>query len=132
MPSDSHFVLAGDLNADPNDGDSRDRVGAKLLEHELVNDGLQPGSLGAREAAAISGGANQRHTGNSALDTADWPDERIGNLRVDYVLPGKSLRVVKSGVFWPGVGEQGSELAKVSDHRLVWIDIQLGQQADRD
>jgi hypothetical protein len=33
--------------------------------------------------------------------TADFRDTAPGNLRADYVLPRKNLRVVGAGVFWP-------------------------------
>ena len=75
------------------------------------------------------GGANADHTGDPALDTADWRDEPgPGNLRVDYVLPSRDLIVTGSGVFWPAPDDPafrliGSGKPASSDHRLVWIDI---------
>ena len=60
-----------------------------------------------------------------ALDTADFSDARVGNLRADYVLPSANLAVSGCGVFWPRAGEPGAEAAAFSDHRLVWLDIIL-------
>lgn len=64
---------------------------------------------------------------------AHWTHLR--GLRLDYVLPSRDLTVVGSGVFWPASGEPGREwLADAadieraeysSDHRLVWVDLQL-------
>ncbi len=80
------------------------------------------------EAASEQGGANLTHRSNPRFDTADFGDMAPGNLRADYVLPSKRLRIVASAVFWPRQGEPGSELTGVfpfpsSDHRLVWVDV---------
>ena len=123
LPSNAHFVIAGDLNSDPVDGDSVDGAVQQLLEHPLVNASVTPGSDGGAAAAAAQGGANARHDGNPRFDTADFNDRTPGNLRVDYVLPSKSLRIVNAGVFWPLEDVTGAELIDASDHRLVWIDI---------
>lgn len=126
LDRDARFVLAGDLNADPHDGDStEDPIGRFLLAHPRVNASVVPSSRGAEAAALRDGGVNARHRGSPRHDTADFPDADggPGNLRVDYVLPSKTLEVVDSGVFWPAPDEPGAELASASDHRLVWIDV---------
>ena len=89
-----------------------------------------PSSDGAVEAAALQGGANLTHRSDPQFDTADFADTAPGNLRADYVLPSKHLRIVDSAVFWPRQGEPGSELTGVfpfpsSDHRLVWVDVRI-------
>jgi len=122
----ARFVIAGDLNADPHDGDSTgDPIDRWLLSHPRVNASVTPSSRGAEAAARRDGGSNATHAGESRHDTADFPDADggPGNLRVDYVLPSTTLDVVGSGVFWPAPGEPGSELVECSDHRLVWIDV---------
>ncbi|MHA3979485.1 endonuclease/exonuclease/phosphatase family protein [Halovulum sp. GXIMD14794] len=120
------FVLLGDLNADPADGDGLKDVVARLLAHPAVQDPV-PESRGAEAAGALQGGDNALHAGRAALDTADWRDEGgPGNLRVDYVLPAASLTVEGAGVHWPEPGAPGHEPAALaSDHRLVWVDISL-------
>ena len=35
------------------------------------------------------------------FDTADFNDSAPGNLRADYVLPRKNLKILDSAVFWP-------------------------------
>src|SRR5215216_3124797 len=55
------FVIAGDQNSDPLDGDSIPGSTQQLLEHPLVNAGQMPESLGAPEAAILQGGANTTH-----------------------------------------------------------------------
>jgi len=121
---DEHFVIAGDMNADPLDGASRDQAILQLINHPRINSDVVPFSRGGVEQAKLQGKANNRHRGNPAHDTADFSDSSVGNVRVDYVLSSKTMKVVDSGVFWPSNNEDGIELVGVSDHRLVWIDIQ--------
>lgn len=121
------FVIVGDYNADPADGDSYDGAIDQLLELPQVRD-PEPTSEGGAEAAVLQGGANLTHEGDPALDTADFSDRAPGNLRVDYVLPSTRLVIRDAGVFWPAQGEPGSELTgtfpfPTSDHRLVWVDV---------
>jgi hypothetical protein len=123
------FVIVGDQNADPRDGDSVDAAIDQLLGHWRIRD-PQPMSEGAVEAAALQGGANAAHTGDSALDTADFADTAPGNLRADYVLPSFTAPAVDAGVFWPLQADSLSRLTGVfpfpsSDHRLVWADLRV-------
>jgi hypothetical protein len=125
----SSFVIVGDQNADPRDGDSVDTAIDQLLGHWRVRD-PQPRSEGAVEATALQGGANASHTGDPALDTADFADTAPGNLRADYVLPSLGLPVKDAGVFWPVSADPLSALTGVypfpsSDHRLVWVDLRV-------
>ncbi len=103
----SLFVIAGDQNSDPLDGDSIPGAIQQLLEHPLVNTKLTPSSPGGPEQAALQGGANLSHRSDPAFDTADFADSAPGNLRVDYVLPRKNLRLIDGAVFWPRVGRPG-------------------------
>ena len=129
LPGNARFVIAGDQNADPLDGDSVAAAIDQLLVHPKIND-PQPTSLGGVEAAA-QGGANDSHLGDPALDTADFADGAPGNLRVDYVLPSKRMQVADTAVFWPPSDDDLSRLTGVfdgrgfptSDHRMVWVDV---------
>ena len=125
LPSGSHFVIVGDLNADPNDGDSANNPAMLLTDHELVNTSKVPASKGAVQAAAESKGKNTEHKGDPAHDTGDFYDRDIGNVRIDYCLPSKTLELTDCGVFWPAKDEPGFELNKASDHHLVWIDVMV-------
>jgi len=108
----ARFVIAGDLNADPLDGDSFARTVRgqpvpairQLLDHPRINGKVvpvAPGGLDARDHPANNGDANLRHRGDPAHDTADFSDAAPGNLRVDYVLPSLNLPVLGAGIFWP-------------------------------
>ncbi|MFH5773016.1 endonuclease/exonuclease/phosphatase family protein [Paracoccus sp. NGMCC 1.201697] len=113
------FVLAGKLNIDAADSEGRPDALARMMAR--VTDSL-PASEGGR--AAGSAGVNAAQKGDPALDTGDWPDDKPpGNLRVDYVLPQKGLKVLGSGVFWPATGELAQVALAASSHRLVWVDI---------
>ncbi|WP_240658997.1 endonuclease/exonuclease/phosphatase family protein, partial [Microbacterium sp. CPCC 204701] len=127
-PAES-FVILGDQNADPLDGDSVDAAIHQLLDNRRIVDPL-PASEGAVEAAVLQGGANATHVGDPRSDTADFADTAPGNLRADYVLPSRTLRVADAGVFWPVQADPLSELTGVfpfpsSDHRLVWVDVKV-------
>jgi hypothetical protein len=138
------FVIAGDQNSDPFDGDSIPGSAQLLLEHPLVNASNTPSSPGGVQQAALQGGANAAHVGNPAFDTADFSDFAPGNLRADYVLPRKNLRIRDSAVFWPLNTDPLFPLVGVftpslpggfpsSDHRLVWIDVSIpGGEAEDD
>ena len=126
----SMFVIAGDQNSDPLDGDSIPGSIQQLIEHPLVNTKVTPSSEGAVEAAALQGRANLTHRSDPAFDTADFADGAPGNLRADYVLPRKNLQIVDAAVFWPVQADPLFRLTGVfpfpsSDHRLVWIDIRV-------
>ena len=125
LPDDARFVIAGDLNADPVDGDSVPGAIRQLLHHPLIDATVTPRSDGGPIAAADQGRANSRHVGDPRFDTADFNDKAPGNLRVDYLLPSANLKVLNAGVYWPAPGEPGAALIDASDHRLVWIDVAL-------
>ncbi|MEC9435316.1 MAG: endonuclease/exonuclease/phosphatase family protein [Pseudomonadota bacterium] len=123
------FVILGDLNADPEDGDGRREAIRALLSHARVRDPAPTGP-GGGPAAAAQGGANARHRGEPGRDTADWRDEPgPGNLRVDFALPSTEWEVTGAGVWWPAPDDpraaliEGGRLPASSDHRLVWVDI---------
>lgn len=128
------FVIAGDLNADPHDGDSSGGAINRLLAHPRVQDSPVPASPGGAEQAQLQGGPNLAHRGDPAHDTADFGEGGAGNLRVDYVLPSRELPIVAGGVFWPLASDPlfrlvGTYPFPVSDHRLVWVDVDIGAPA---
>ena len=94
---------------------------------------VAPSSDGGVEDAAADGAVNDFHVGDPAFDTADFTDSfggtppefngAPGNLRVDYVLPRKNMKILDAGVFWPVTSDPLSALIGASDHRLVWVDV---------
>lgn len=100
------FVIMGDQNADPDEGDAYQNPIQMLLGRERVQGDLTPVADSATQAA---------YPDLDPDDTAEW------GLRVDYVLPSEGLTVKRSGV-WRPVGADTAGVA-VSDHFPVWIDI---------
>jgi hypothetical protein len=125
----AHFVIAGDQNSDPLDGDSIPGSAQQLLDHPRINDRRTPASSGAVQAAQTQPG-NEGHLSPPQFDTADF-GEPPGNLRADYVLPSRSLRILDSAVFWPRTDEPYADLISASDHRLVWVDLKLHHRPGR-
>ena len=124
----AQFVIAGDQNSDPVDGDSVPGAIQQLLDNPRVNAKHPPTSAGAVEASTLQPG-NKDHGNPSKYDTADF-SEPPGNLRADYVLPSKNIRIEDSAVFWPVQANPLFRLTGVfpfpsSDHRLVWVDMKL-------
>jgi Endonuclease/Exonuclease/phosphatase family len=125
------FVIAGDQNSDPFDGDSIPGSAQLLLEHPLINTKVTPRSDGAVEQSALQGGANLTHVGDPQFDTADFLDVPApGNLRADYVLPRRNLPIEGAEVFWPESTDPlfplvGTFPFPSSDHRLVWVDVRI-------
>lgn len=108
------FVIAGDLNASPVEGDSLPNAIQALLAHPRLHKVI-PTSPG--------GAAAQPDNPHAASHTADW------GLRADYVLPSSDLHLLESGVFWPTPDDPLAYLVEnrktSSDHRLVWVEIGL-------
>ena len=122
LRSEANFVVAGDNNSDPLDGDSVPGAIQQLLYAPRVID-PKPGSIGGYLAAGEQGGANATHRGNPFFDTADFNDVAPGNLRADYVLPSRGLVPVGGEVFWPRSDSELARLNDASDHHLVRVDI---------
>jgi hypothetical protein len=103
------FAVMGTFNIDP-------RAGR----------GAARGAAGAARPSACCKTPNRRaETGETA--TADWAEDGPGRLRVDYILPSRTLTVTGSGILWPGevplLGVTGETAGVASDHRLIWVDL---------
>ncbi len=119
-PAPQGFVLLGNANLDPADGDGlRDDMAALLADPRLRDP--RPAGEGGRLVPSPG------QAGDPALDTSDWPEEAgPGNLRVDYVLPAATFHVTGAGVVWPAPGDPLAEAVEAAGpHRLVWVDLDL-------
>lgn len=119
------FLIAGDLNADPLDGESLHGSIDRFVDSSWINQTCVPASTGAIEASRRQGGANTGHHGDPQYDTADFSDAVVGNLRVDYLLTSARTKINACGVYWPAPGEDGADLIDFTDHRMVWADLEL-------
>lgn len=105
------FAIVANLEIDPERGEGRRDALRLLLDHPALQD---------PDPRAPGGGTA----------TADWPEPRPGDLRVDYILPARALRVTGAGILWPEpgaalMGLEAATAAEASDHRLVWVDLAL-------
>ncbi len=111
LPQNKRFVILGDYNASPAQGQSRPGAIDQLLHHPRVNARRQPRSQG--------GALHSPADPHGPKHTASW------RAQVDYVLPSRwGLKILEGGVFWPRPDSPlhrlvGSRRAS-SDHRLVW------------
>ncbi len=115
LPAGAHFVILGDLNADPTRDTTYGRTAiSQLLDHPRVQDPRPKGAGGAA--------VDRPYDGPGELRTAPYG-------RIDYVLPSRTLDVKDAGVFWPGPDDPLRPLVdgdkKASDHALVWVDLRF-------
>jgi len=118
---DVPFVILGNANLDPADGD-----GLRDAMREFLDDPRLQDPVPRSDGGALAADAGQ--VGDPGLDTADWPDGKPGNLRVSYVLPSVGVTIKGAGVFWPAPDHPDAELLgsdglAAGVHRLVWVDI---------
>lgn len=111
---DSPFVLLGDLNASPWEGESNRAAIKQLLSHPYMADIDFPVSQGAiKHSPKLPSSISQHHT-------AVW------RMPADYVRPSRLLTLQHQAVFWPSSSCADASLLKnTSDHRLVFIDCLL-------
>lgn len=87
------LIVIGKANLDPERGDGRRAAIRGLLSHPALQDPAPQGDLGSA--------------------TVDFGTDSAGALRVAYILPDRSWRVVASGM----------HTSPVHRHRLVWVDV---------
>jgi len=114
LKAGNRFIVMGDLNSSPDEGESINSAIGDLVNHSLVNSSCIPSSSAGQQA--------RPNSKFSAQHTASW------GLRVDYVLPSKlGFSVKQCGVFWPAKDQPEHRLIATrqtsSDHRLVWVDL---------
>lgn len=111
--SGESFVVVGDLNSDPG-SDNAFYDGRQSINLLLDDPRFQ-------ETAELCAGDGLPDNRNA---TAVFG----GGMRVDYLLPSSEIGVTAGGVYWPSAESdpEGYRLAdEASDHRLVWIDIDV-------
>ncbi len=112
-PPRTPFVLLGQPNLDPMDGEGRRMAITALLSNPALKDPAPRGSH-----ARVDPG----QSGDAARDTALYPG--LGGLRVEQILPSADLTVTAAGVMWPQDSDPlAAALTKASRHRPVWVDI---------
>ncbi len=122
LAPDARFVIAGDLNNDPVDGDGHHDAILELLEHPRVMRMATPRSEGGEETALAYAAKGLQRRGAPAHVTGDF-GPRAGAMRLDYVLPSTGFALVDSGIFWPKKSDPDAAIGDGSDHHLVWVDL---------
>ena len=122
LAADARFVIVGDLNNDPVDGDGRHDAILELLEHPRVLRYPTPSSKGAEETSLAYAEKGITRRGAPQHATGDF-GPRSGTMRLDYVLPSSGFNYIGSGVFWPANDSPEAKIADGSDHHLVWVDV---------
>lgn len=114
-PPAGPFVLLGDANLDPLDGDGLAQGISALLSNPALQDPSPRGTHNRSEPD---------HAGDPALDTVLYAE--LGGLRLDYVLPSRDLTVTDAGVLWPPASDPlFPDLTAASRHFPVWVDVTL-------
>ncbi|KAF1055431.1 MAG: hypothetical protein GAK43_00225 [Stenotrophomonas maltophilia] len=122
LAQDARFVMFGDMNNDPIDGDGRHEAILSLIEHPRVLRYPTPHSVGAEQTSLAYAAKGIARKGAPQQATGDF-GPKSGTLRLDYVLPSANFRYAGSGVFWPSNDSPEAKYADGSDHHLVWVDV---------
>lgn len=122
LPADARFVIAGDLNVDPDDGDALPGTIEQLFDHPLVV-ASQP-----NDGHGTFGNTPEQNTQASACPANDGPDPSTDRqLQLDYLMPSTTIGPpLATGMFFPDpVAEPADwQLAcMASDHFLLWADL---------
>ena len=120
---DGTFVIAGDMNADPLDGDARPDSISQLLTHPRTAPDAPPRSEGAVALAEVF---KLPRRGETAEKTAVF-GPKVGTLRLDYILPSRDVEVIQKGVFWPEPSTPDEPMTRASDPHAVWLDLRLAR-----
>ncbi len=96
------LVIAGHANLDAKRGDGDGATMEALLAHPRMKD-------------------PDAHSGQA---TVDWRRDDLENMRVSYVLPDTSWRIINAGIVTPDAGLASADVIdRASRHRLVWVDL---------
>ena len=126
------FVIAGDQNSDPLDGDSIPGSIQQLIDHPLVNAKVTPESAGQSRPPVRRVGLTTRMKAILALTPPISPTLRREICAPTMCCRSRALRIVDGAVFWPLASDPLFRLTGTfpfpsSDHRLVWIDVSHGK-----
>lgn len=104
-PPPAPFVLIGQPNLDPARGEGDRSALRALLASPLIQD-PDPRDAAGRDAT--------------------WTSPTGWGLRLDMILPSADLKVTGAGVLSPAPGDAlATDLSAASDHRPVWVTIDL-------
>ncbi len=112
-PPKTPFIILGQSNIDPVDGEGRSEAIIALLNNPAVQDPEPKGTAPRQDPGQKA---------DAALDTALY--DKIGGLRVEVILPSADLRIAASGVLWPPDDDPLAAALKIaSRHHPLWVEI---------
>jgi hypothetical protein len=110
------FVVMGQSNLDPLDGDGRHDAMAALMTLPALQDPRPKGRYDHQDIG---------QAGDPAMDSAFYGNA-VGGLRVDVILPSARIEVASAGVLsLPPQDPFAATLAAASRHRPVWAVLNL-------
>jgi hypothetical protein len=126
LPPDAKVLVMGDLNADPEDGDSIEGAIQQVLEAPMLEPWMPVG--------AGTKGTNGQHNsylsgcGNDDGVVVEDPTTKF-QLQLDYMLPSKALGAPLDGaIFFPDFETEREDFdlaCRASDHRLLWAVVEM-------
>jgi endonuclease/exonuclease/phosphatase family metal-dependent hydrolase len=124
LPDDAPCILIGDQNADADSQQEIDFDGLMSMQ-QLTR---HPRLLDTGASITSKGGLNGHDAGPPHFYERHTICHPEGSVRFDYILPSTEFKVLSGGVYWPSEkddpeGARRADLA--SDHRLIWLDIEL-------
>jgi hypothetical protein len=126
LPEGAKFFVVGDLNADPDEGDSLPGAIQRIIEHPLL----------AVSYPAGAGTKGQNGEYNSYLSGCGHDDgTMVGDpadrwqMQLDYVLPSATIGLAKSSIlFWPDHVSERDDFdlsCRASDHKFLMVEVEL-------
>jgi hypothetical protein len=114
-PPAKPFVILGQSNLDPEDGEGLPDALQALLRNPALQDS---------EPRAPSFTPDKGQKGDAALDTAFYP--QTGGLRVEVILPSSDLKILSAGILRdPPETAFGQTLTAASRHWPLWVTLEL-------
>jgi 3-phytase len=126
LPPDAKFMIVGDLNADPDDGDGLPGAIQQVLDHPSVI-----AVFGAGAGTKGNNGQYNTYLSGCGLDDGSIvqnPTQKF-QLQLDYLLPSTNLgEPLETFLFFPDFQTEREDFdlaCRASDHRFAYTDIQL-------
>ncbi|HZO17014.1 MAG TPA: endonuclease/exonuclease/phosphatase family protein, partial [Polyangiaceae bacterium] len=126
LPVDAKFVVIGDLNADPDDGDGLPGAIEQIIDH--------PSVVAAFPSGAGTKGQNGQY--NSYLSGCGLDNGTVVQdpttkfqLQLDYILPSATIgQPLETFIFFPDFMTEREDFdlaCRASDHRFLYADIEM-------
>jgi len=128
MASHDVFALIGDLNADPDDGDSLPGAVQQVLNLARVTDNQPEGDGEDTDGMPPDNTTYNTSTNNFRRNTfkSGIANTTPGGtqLQLDFLLPSNNLPLGASAVFWSQLDDPDWTLQRrASDHHFMWTDV---------